>query len=335
MPLASFGYTADGRHVQKITLRSEQLTVTILTLGAVINDVRLTGVPWPLTLGSPDVAGYEGKLSSFGSFMGPVINRIKGCTAEIDGKTYTFEKHHCGNLTQHSGSTGMHRQIWEIAEYGPDYVVLALHLPDGLGGFPGNREITVRYDIEQASLRLTATASTDAPTPFNPANHSYWSLDSKPGYGGQTLQIAADHYSEPDAQLMPTGRILPVDNSPYDFRAGRRLAGDESEFYDLNLCFGSTKAPLRPIATLTGVDGVRMQMATTECGLQLYDGGTIDGRDYPTHHGAPYGPYAAPALEAQSWPGSLAQSHFPDIILRPGAPYHQITSWTFSTKQIG
>ena len=61
-----------------------------------------------------------------------------------------------------------------------------------------------------------------------------------------------------------------------------------------------------------------MEMGTTECGLQLYDGGTIDGRDYPTHHGAPYGPYAAPALEAQSWPGSLAQTHFPDIILRPG-----------------
>ena len=331
----TFGQVADGRHVQKITLRSEQLTVTILTLGAVINDVRLTGVPWPLTLGSPDVAGYEGKLSSFGSFMGPVINRIKGCTAKIDGKTYRFEKHHSGNLTQHSGSTGMHRQIWSIAAYESDYVVLTLHLPDGLGGFPGNREITLRYDIEQASLRMTATASSDAPTPFNPANHSYWSLDSKPGYSGQTLQIAADHYSEPDAELMPTGRILPVDNGPNDFRAGCSLAGDARDFYDLNLCLGSTKAPLRPIATLTGLEGVSMEMATTECGLQLYDGGTIDGRDYSTHHGAPYGPYAAPALEAQSWPGSLDQCHFPDIILRPKTPYHQVTSWTFSTKQIG
>ena len=335
MPIASFGQTADGREVQKIPLRSEQLTVTILTLGAVINDVRLTGVAWPLTLGSPDVAGYEGKLSSFGSFMGPVINRIKGCTAEIDGQRYTFEKHHSGNLTQHSGSTGMHRQIWSIAEHGPDYVVLTLSLSDGLGGFPGNRDITLRYDIEGASLRMTATASSDAPTPFNPANHSYWSLDPTPGYGGQKLQIAADHYSEPDAELMPTGRILPVDDSPYDFRTGRSLAGDESEFYDLNLCLSSRKAPLRPIAKLTGREGVCMEMATTECGLQLYDGGTIDGRDYPTHHGAPYGPYAAPALEAQSWPGSLAQTHFPDIILRPGAPYRQITSWTFSAKQIG
>ena len=59
MPIASFGQTADGREVQKISLRSEQLTVTILTLGAVINDVRLTGAAWPLTRGSPDVVGYE------------------------------------------------------------------------------------------------------------------------------------------------------------------------------------------------------------------------------------------------------------------------------------
>ena len=170
MRLAPFGQTADGRDVQKITLRSEQLTVTILTLGAVINDVRLTGVAWPLTLGSPDVAGYEGKLNSFGSFMGPVINRIKGCTAAIDGKSYRFEKHHSGDLTQHSGSTGMHRQIWSIAEHGPDYVVLTLNLPDGLGGFPGNRDIMLRYEIEQACLTMTATATSDAATPFNPAN---------------------------------------------------------------------------------------------------------------------------------------------------------------------
>ena len=110
-----------------------------------------------------------------------------------------------------------------------------------MGGFPGNRDITLRYEIERASLRMTATASSDAPTtPFNPANHSYWSLDPTPGYGGQTLQIAADHYSEPDAELMPTGRILPVDDSPYDFRAGRTLAGDARDFYDLNLCLGAT-----------------------------------------------------------------------------------------------
>ena len=122
--IISFGTTQNGSDVAQITIGSDQLAVKILTLGGVLNDVRLTGIAWPLTLGSTEVAAYEGRMSSFGSLMGPVINRIKGCSAEIDGQIFTFEKHHSGNLTQHSGSTGMHKQIWSIADYGPEFVVL-------------------------------------------------------------------------------------------------------------------------------------------------------------------------------------------------------------------
>ena len=330
-----FGTTKDGCDVSQIGINSDLLAIKILTFGGVLNDVQLNGVPWPLTLGSSELAAYEGKMSSFGSLMGPVINRIKGCCAEIDGKVFSFEKHHSGDLTQHSGSTGMHRQVWSIADHGSDYVVLKLALEDGLGGFPGNREIELRYTVHKTTIRMTVNATTDAPTPFNPANHSYWSLDPTVGFSGQTFQMDADHYSEPDENLMPTGQILPVEGSPYDFRRGAVMAGDNSQFFDLNLCITSQKRPLTTVATLTGTQGVRMEMATTECGVQLYDGGTIHAPDYNTHHDAPYGPYAAPALEAQSWPGSLAHAHFPNIILRPGAQYEQITSWTFSTEGLG
>tara|TARA_B110000483_G_scaffold48867_1_gene60800 strand:- start:563 stop:1366 length:804 start_codon:yes stop_codon:yes gene_type:complete len=267
--------------------------------------------------------------------MGPVINRIKGCSAEIDGQVFTFEKHHSGDLTQHSGNTGMHRKVWSIADHGPDFVVLKLALADGLGGFPGNREIELRYTVHQASISMTVQAITDAPTPFNPANHSYWSLDPTVGFSGQTFQVHSDHYSEPDENLMPTGQILPVAGSQYDFRSGSIMAGDNSQFYDFNFCMADQKRPLTIVATLTGTEGVRMEMATTECGLQLYDGGTIHAPGHGTHHGASYDPYAAPALEAQSWPGSLDHAHFPDIILRPGARYEQITSWTFSAEGLG
>jgi len=333
--ITPFGSTQDGCDVAQITISSDELTVNILTLGSVINDVRLTGVAWPLTLGSSEVAAYEGKMSSFGSLMGPVINRIKGCSADIDGQIFTFEKHHSGDLTQHSGSSGMHNQIWNITDHGPDFVALKLVLADGLGGFPGNREIMLRYTVHQATLSMAVQATTDAPTPFNPANHSYWSLDPTVGFSGQTFQLQADHYSEPDEDLMPTGQILPVAGSQYDFRSGIKMAGDASQFFDLNLCISDSKHPLRPVATLTGAQGVRMEVATTECGLQVYDGGTIHAPDYGTHHGAPYGAYAALALEAQSWPGSLAHAHFPNIILRPTKQYEQITSWTFSAEGLG
>jgi aldose 1-epimerase len=120
--ITPFGYTKNGDLVEAISIGSSALSAKILTLGGIINDVRLDSVNWPLTLGSSEVAAYEGKLNSFGSLMGPVVNRIKGCSAKIDGVRYEFEKHHSGNLTQHSGNTGMQKQLWTIAKYGPEFV---------------------------------------------------------------------------------------------------------------------------------------------------------------------------------------------------------------------
>lgn len=330
MTIANFGTTQDGRDVQSITIGSDKLTVKILTFGAIINDVRLAGVDYALTLGSPTIEAYEGKFNSFGSFMGPVINRIKGASAQIDGKTFEFEKHHSGNLTQHSGSTGMQRQVWDIADHGPDFVTLRLDLPDGLGGFPGNRDISLTYTVSGPTLRLSAKATTDATTWINPANHSYWNMDGTAGFTGHTLTVHADGYTEPDDALMPTGTVLPVDNSPFDFRSGKVLTGDDTQFFDLNLVLSNASTALRPVAILRGTTGVTMTMSTTECGLQVYDCGTINAPQFDTTHGRPYHPYEGVALEAQSWPGALDHDHFPSIALRPGETYSQVTEWAFS-----
>ena len=333
--ITPFGTTQDNHEVTQIEISSDQLTVKILTFGAVINDVRLTGVSWPLTLGSPDISAYERNLGSFGSLMGPVINRIKGCSAKIDGQIYNFEKHHSGKLTQHSGSTGMQKQVWRVTDYGTNFLVLKLTLPNGLGGFPGNRQIEVRYTVMQSTLIMTVHATTDATTVFNPANHSYWSLDPKVGFKDQVLQVSADRFTEPDDTLMPTGQVLSVLGTQYDFQNGMKMAGDASQFFDFNLCLTDRRRPLQKIATLTGTHGVSMDMATTECGLQVYDCGTINAPQFKTHHDVPYGPYSGLALEAQSWPGSLAHSHFPSIYLRPHTQYEQVTSWTFSKEKLG
>lgn len=330
MAVERFGQIENGTQVDCITIGSAELSVKILTLGAIINDVRLAGVNWPLTLGATSVDGYRGPLRSFGSFMGPVINRIKGCTAQIGGQTYRFEKHHSGDQTQHSGSAGFQNQVWSTADHGPSFAVLTLHAPHMMGGFPGNRQITVRYDVEGAALRLTATATTDAETLMNPANHSYWALDPDLGYAGHTLTVAADNYSEAGDDLMPTGRIAPVAGTDFDFRAGKVLTADQTQFFDLNLCTGTARVPLRHVARLEGASGVTMDMATTECGLQVFDCATINAPGFPTHHGADYGAYSGLALEAQSWPGATAHDHFPSILLKPDETYRQVTQWSFS-----
>ena len=81
-----FGISQNGEIVHRIVLRSSLLDVSVLTWGAVLQDVRLKSVDHPLTLGSPELRAYEGRMGSFGALMGPVVNRIRDASAPIDGK---------------------------------------------------------------------------------------------------------------------------------------------------------------------------------------------------------------------------------------------------------
>ena len=326
-----FGQTADGRDVHAVDIYTDQIRARILTYGAILNDVRLVGVDYPLTLGSPEVAAYEGPLASFGSLIGPVANRIRDAKAVIAGREYAFEANFQGRHTLHSGADGTHCLVWEVEDQSPAAVTLTLRLPDGLGGFPGNRWCRAIYRVEGTSLSLEVTAETDAPTLLSFANHSYWALDPAPGFAGHVLTIPAGRYLEADAELMPTGQLLHVEGSAYDARGGLALAGNDSQFFDLNYCFCEGDRALHEVARLRGKSGVELRMASTAPGLQVYDCGTIDGAGYATHHGCDYGLYSGVALEAQRWPGATSHPTFPRIEFGPGERYHQLTRWSFST----
>ncbi len=327
-----FGKTQGGREVHAIDITSGTLSARILTFGAILNDVRLAGVEYALTLGSPDLAAYEGPMASFGSYMGPVVNRIRGAQADIDGRSYEFEVNFERRHTLHSGSEGSHRHIWTVDDQGADYVRLSLVLPHGMGGFPGNRHVALAYRIEGDALVMTVHATTDAPTLLSFANHSYWTLDGEPGYAGHTLTCPANMYLEADDALMPTGKILPVTGTAYDARDGLTLAGNEDQFFDMNYCFSDCDQPLRNMAVLRGTTGVTLHMDSTAPGLQVYDCATIRAEGFETHHPTPYGPYAGLALEAQRWPGALEHKHFPSIAYGPDKGFEQTVRWRFSNS---
>ena len=179
-----------------------------LTLGATLQDLRLAGTPWPLTLGAQSVAAYEGPCRWFGSVAGPVANRIAGAQAMIGGKVCRFDPNENSRTTLHGGATGTDAQVWALTDQTADSMTLTLDLPDGLGGFPGNRRISACYRLTgPATLRLTLTATSDQPTLMNLANHSYWNLDGtdahrRPPAADQRRSLPADrrrwHSPDPD-----------------------------------------------------------------------------------------------------------------------------------------
>ncbi len=206
-----------------------------------------------------------------------------------------------------------------------------LVLPDGAHGFPGNRTLTATYNVRDTSLRLTLTATTDAPTLMNLANHSYWRLDDTPTVAGHTLKIAADRFLPATPEdVLPNGEIAQVAGTRFDYRQGRALNAGNDGLLDTNFCLSDTRQPLRPVAWLTGPSGLKMQMATTEPGLQVFDGHILNLPQYPGNDGLPYVAYAGVALEAQFWPDAPNNPAFPSIILRPGDDWEQVTTWSFS-----
>lgn len=319
--ITPFGVTQDGKAVQRITLRSGDLTVALLTWGAVLQSLRLSGVPHDLTLGSEDLADYEGAMRHHGSLIGPVVNRITGATARIGGVAHRFEVNQDPDITLHSGAAGTHLKVWHLGEMTEDSATLTLTLADGEGGFPGTRRISAQFSlIEPATLRLTVSVFSTATTLINIANHSYWNLDGSANWSGHSLQIHADRYLPTTPHFTPTGQIAPVDGSAMDFRHPRRVTAADNVF-DTNFCLSDQRRPLTKALTLTGASGVSMTMATTEPGLQVYDGRNALR---PGH-----APYEGLAFEAQFWPDAPNHPAFPDITLAPDTLSKQVTEWRF------
>ncbi len=321
MKITEFGLTSLGERVQAITIAAGDLMAEVLTLGATLRNVTLRGVDHSLTLGSDKLSDYEGKMLYFGALVGPVANRIAGATTAFSGQTLRFDANENGNLL-HGGKVGLHHKIWTIAETTAQSVTLTMTLPDGEFGWPGNRQLRATFQIvPPATLRLTITATTDAPGLLNIANHSYWNLDGTDHWQGHSLQIAADHILPVDASLIPTGDIAPVADTPFDLRAGGRLTPGAPAL-DTNFCLSSTKSPLRAVATLTGGSGVAMTLSTTETGLQVYDA------QRTARPGK--APYEGIAIEAQGWPDAPNHPNFPSVQISPDHPYAQTTEWRFT-----
>ncbi len=201
-----------------------------------------------------------------------------------------------------------------------DAVTLTVTLPAGEGNMPGNRPVRATFAITDHGLQMDVIATTDALTLFNVANHSYWNMDGSDTWAGHQMQIAADRYLPVTPDFCPTGEIAPVANTIFDLRQMREIV-PQVDTYDHNFCLSDGKTALRDVLWLKGKSGLTMTIATTEAGVQVYDG---RGGQRPGH-----GLYEGLAIEPQCWPDAPNHAGFPSIELRPGETYHHTTAWRF------
>lgn len=321
--MTHFGTTKDGQDVTCVRLTADGISVNVLTLGAIVQDLRLAGIDHGLALGSDQVADYEAGMRYFGAIVGPIANRISNARVRLDGMMYELERNEKGRTHLHSGAEGCHAQIWTITDQTPSSVTLSLTMPDGMAGLPGHREITVTYTVQApATLTMQMSGTTDATTVMNFASHIYWNLDGTETWEGHSLRMAADHYIPVDETVCPTGEIADVTGTAMDFRQERALKiGDPA--LDHNFCLSDAPEDLRDVLWLTGQSGVAMTMATTEPGVQIHDASGSHRPGRPVYEGV--------VIEPQRWPDAPNNSGFPSIRVMPDQAYSQTTRWRFTT----
>jgi len=320
--MTQFGTTQKGEDVAIVTLAAGDISIKVLTYGAIIQDVRIAGVAHGLTLGSDRLADYEDTMGYFGSIVGPIANRISNARVRLEGMMYELERNENGQTHLHSGADGVHRKVWQIAEQTADSVRLVLAMPDGVAGLPGQREISVTYRVSApATLTMTIDGTTDTTTCMNFASHIYWNLDGTNTWAGHSLRLSADHYLPVDDKVCPTGEVVEVADSDMDFRE-TRLLEIGAPALDHNFCLSDNVMPLCDVLWLTGKSGLQMTVATTEPGVQIHD---ASGSHRPGK-----APYEGFIIEPQRWPDAPNNPRFPSIKVTPDQPYQQTTSWTFT-----
>ncbi|MFF1417400.1 aldose epimerase family protein [Streptomyces sp. NPDC058280] len=322
------GVTAEGAPVHRWTLERAGTRLRLLTYGGVVQSVEVPdrdGTVDNVALGFPDVEGYLGSRGPyFGALVGRYANRIAGAAFTLDGTTHRLARND-GPNSLHGGERGFDRRVWDAEPDGDHGVRLSRISPDGEEGFPGRLDVSATYALEaDGALRIDYRAVTDAPTPVNLTNHTYWNLGGA-GSGsatGHELRIAAGRITPVDGAALPTGELTPVDGTRFDFREPRPVGLG----YDHNFVLDAPgRAGEPPAAELYDpVSGRVLTVTTTEPGMQLYTGDHFDGK--------PYGPGAGIALETQHFPDSPNRPAFPSTVLRPGEVYVSTTTYGFGVR---
>lgn len=309
-----------------IVLQSAALTAHILPRGATLAGFWFKGHPRSLVLGFSDTMAFESAAFYAGALVGPVANRVSNGQIEIAGKSFQMPKNERENCL-HSGDGGLNELIWDVTDQTQCSVTLTTDLPDCANGLPGTRKISATYTLsDDSTLSLTITAFSDCDTVMNVAHHPYWTLDDSDDVSGHHLQVNATDYLPVDAQMLPTGEISPVAGSAYDFRIARPVPVDQT--LDANLCVSTQRSEIpKDVAVLTGRGGISLRIASTEPGLQIYNGGGLPMDGPSALPGQHIRPFAGIALEPQSWPDAPTHPHFPSILLARDHVYRQETHY--------
>lgn len=335
-----FGTSKDGFEISEYILDNGLIEAHFLDYGCIIKNVFVAGKDGKkrdVVLGYDDIKSYEENGGYLGAFVGRVANRIKNAEFTLDGVKYRLFAND-GKNCLHGGKKGFDKKFFE-SKIEDDSITFTTCSFDGEEGFPGGLSIEVKYTLRGSALDIEYRAVATADTPVSFTNHSYFNLSDEDTALNHVLSVNSDFITPVNDTLIPTGELLSVSDTPFDFRNPQKvglyidyphkqlkIAGG----YDHNFVL-KNYGSYEKVATLYAEDtGISMDVFTDNFGMQVYSGNFLNGA--VGKNGRIYGKRAAICLETQGFPNAVNQVTFPSIIVKAGKTYSKRTTYAFSVQ---
>lgn len=343
---SNFQTTVKGKKTDLFVLKNaKNMEVCITNFGGRIVSIMVpdnNGDFRDVVLGFDSIQDYMKYPTDFGATIGRYANRIGHGCFSIDSTSYQLPKNNYGHCL-HGGPKGFQYRVFDAEKLSKQQLALTYLSRDGEAGFPGNIECRVVYTLtDDNAIDIRYEAKTDKATVVNMTNHSYFNLDGNPLKSNLAylLTIDADSYTPIDSTFMTTGEILSVENTDMDFRKPRAVGEKINDYaceqikngrgYDHNWVLNTKGDITKKCASLfSPYSGIRLDVFTTELGLQVYAGNFLDG-SLKGKKGIIYNKHASVCLETQKYPDTPNKPKWPTAILRPGEKYTSHCIFKFS-----
>ncbi|WP_291965102.1 aldose epimerase family protein [Maribacter sp.] len=301
--------------MKQVTISNAFLTLMVLDYGATIQKLLVKGEDGEYTnvvVGYNHPSRYRLDDNALGASVGRYAGRISEGGFVLDRERYHL--YHEDGVHLHGGKEGFHQKYWTIEEVDNSdkpFVKLSYaskHLEEG---YPGNLTVSVTYKLMNNALQVIYEGVTDRSTVINLTNHAYFKLDENPYIDEYQLQLNCPYRLETKENLLPTGNIMPVRKTAFDFLIPKKIGLQRFDTVFIKDIGNEKVAELH-----SKTSGIHMKVYTNQPALVVYTPEEFPGI----------------CFETQNYPDAPNQPDFPKSVLRPGDIYNNISIFKFDIE---
>lgn len=316
---SSFGITGNGEEAFLYTLTSEKgMIMKVTNYGATLcalympdRDLNFRDV----VLGYDDVNGYDKRT---GTYFGVTL----------------------GQIANYASDNFSHR-LWKEKKFTDDSVTFQLHSLVGDQGFPRAVDIDLTYILNDNKIAIIHTVKAEEETFFNITNHSYFNLNGHDSSDilEHLMWINADEYLETNEEMIPTGKIIGVEDTQMDFRKYKRVGEIihnkyetliTGNGYDCNWVLNK-KNDFDKVAMLhSEKSGITMEIFTDMPGMRINVGNAI--KNEMGKQGVVYGKNQGVCFQTQYFPNAVNEPEFEIAKLDADKRFSSVTVFKFTVQ---